>query len=59
MQNNPGRGPQATADMKRRIAARRSQGADITDIVEELWERHRAALTGDGHFYEFDERNLI
>lgn len=54
---NLGRGPQATADMKRRIAARRSRGDAIADIVEELWERHRTALTGEGYHYEFtDER---
>ncbi len=47
-----GRGPVATADMKARIAALRSQGADV---IETLIERHRIALT-EGHTYEYAGR---
>ncbi len=45
-----GRGTTATADMKARIAALRSQGADV---IETLLERHRRALLGEGYTYEY------
>ncbi len=47
-----GRGPVATADMKARIAALKSQGADI---IETLIERHRNALR-EGYTYEYAGR---
>lgn len=50
---NLGRGPQATADMKRRITHLKKSGADV---VEELWERHRTALSGEGYTYDFAEQ---
>lgn len=51
-----GRGPQATADMKARIAALKAQGTPIDQIIEVLWERsHRAEAEGEGYVYEFVE----
>ncbi len=47
---NLGRGPEATADMKARIAVLRRQGANV---VDELMERHRRAVSGEGYTYEF------
>ncbi len=44
-----GRGPKATADMKARIEALKGQGVDLIDT---LWERHRAALLGEGYTYD-------
>lgn len=50
MDTTQGRGRQATADMKVRIAALRHQGADVIDV---LWERNRRAALGEGYAYEF------
>ena len=50
---NLGRGPEATADMKRRIAALKNEGADLTGVIDALWERNRAAVAGEGFTYEF------
>lgn len=48
--HNLGRGEQAAADMKARIAAIRSHGLDVVDV---LWERNRRAQLGEGYVYEF------
>jgi hypothetical protein len=54
MSSDLGRGPEATADMKARIAALRSQGLDLDSIIETLWARsHRAEAEERGYRYEF------
>lgn len=47
---NLGRGQVATEDMKKRIAVLRQGGADVIDV---LWDRHRAAVLGEGYHYEY------
>lgn len=52
-----GRGPQATTDMKARIAALKAQGTSIDTIIELLWDRsHRAEVEGQGYRYEFTDQ---
>ncbi len=53
LNENLGRGPEATADMKARIAVLRSSGVDLIDA---LWERNRRAVLGEGYRYEFAPR---
>lgn len=48
-----GRGEQATLDMKLRIADLRAREADVICV---LWDRYHAAVTGEGHRYEYAER---
>lgn len=45
-----GRGPVATQDMRRRIAALRDQGADLVDT---LWDRYHVAVNGEGFRYDY------
>lgn len=53
MTENLGRGPEATADMKARIAALRKKHWELTPIIETLWRRHhRAEVEGKGYEYE-------
>lgn len=55
--SDPGRGVEATADMKARVAHLRASGADI---FEALWNRHhRAVKLGEGYRYEFAETDQI
>lgn len=50
MREQLGRGPEATADMKARIAALKESNADV---IGELMERYYRAVTGEGFQYEF------
>lgn len=53
LNENLGRGPEATADMKARIAALRGAGVDLIDA---LWERNRRAVLGEGYRYDLAQR---
>ncbi len=49
-----GRGPQATADMKARLAALKADNTPIDTIIELLWERsRRAEVEGEGYRYDY------
>jgi hypothetical protein len=50
MHSDLGRGPTATLDMTRRIAALNNAGIDIIDA---LWQRLLDAERGDGFDYEY------
>lgn len=49
-----GRGPQATADMKARIAAIQKETWRMDVLIDRLWERNRQAVVeGQGFQYEY------
>lgn len=51
-----GRGLDAVADMKARIKQLREGGADLTGVIDVLWDRSRDAELGEGYVYEFAEQ---
>lgn len=54
MDRDAGRGAQATADMKARIAAIRAETWLMTELIDRLWERNRRAVVeGEGYSYEY------
>lgn len=55
MEDTRGRGPIATADMKARVPALLRERYDWRFVIDQLWERNRDAVLGDGFTYEFAE----
>jgi hypothetical protein len=52
-ESNLGRGAEATADMKARIARMRRHGFDLDKIITVLWDRTLKAELGHGYSYEY------